>query len=289
MQSLNYSFPEFKVFMEVFNLLFMLMFLAHIAACAFYATAVAQPECRWAYPGNSCLMEAAGCRGTSWGSGVAARALTTTSSTTWWEPQPQDAADNAAQGTLYSAAIYWSFTTLTTIGYGDILPTNNLERAICTLTMVAGSGMFAYIVGRLAAVASQVNYRDMVIQSKSERMEQYMVRSCIVRRSAESLRKSARSRERSSCRFGGTATKAGQRRCALRVLSMVVSYVGPQIFDESEQLGELSATLRRQLGIHINRKILSTCPIFKGKQGDGEGADPTKIFRATCSTTSLPP
>merc|ERR1711871_706114 len=37
--------------------------------------------------------------------------------------------------TQYVAALYWSLTTLTTVGYGDVLPVTDGERIFCMLAM----------------------------------------------------------------------------------------------------------------------------------------------------------
>lgn len=55
----------------------------------------------------------------------------------------------------YIAALYWSFTTITTVGYGDITPTNTVEMIYCSLSMLIGSIVFGYIIGGIAAVVSQ--------------------------------------------------------------------------------------------------------------------------------------
>ena len=41
-------------------------------------------------------------------------------------------------------ALYFAFTTITTIGYGDIIPNTNYERVIALLAMVGGSATYAY-------------------------------------------------------------------------------------------------------------------------------------------------
>ena len=38
----------------------------------------------------------------------------------------------------YVAGVYWAFTTMTTVGYGDILPQNDIERAFAILIMFTG-------------------------------------------------------------------------------------------------------------------------------------------------------
>ena len=40
-----------------------------------------------------------------------------------------------AHGTLYIMALYWSVMTATTIGYGDIVPSTDIERLVSTVCM----------------------------------------------------------------------------------------------------------------------------------------------------------
>jgi hypothetical protein len=44
-------------------------------------------------------------------------------------------------------SLYYSFTTLSTIGFGDFHPKNDLERIFCAFIMVAGVMIFSYIMG----------------------------------------------------------------------------------------------------------------------------------------------
>merc|ERR1712048_1276489 len=55
----------------------------------------------------------------------------------------------------YLAAWYWSMTTLTTVGYGDIIPTSDQERAYAILAMVVGGSFYGYIVGTITSVVAQ--------------------------------------------------------------------------------------------------------------------------------------
>jgi voltage-gated potassium channel len=54
----------------------------------------------------------------------------------------------------YLDALYWTGTTLTTVGYGDVVPNTDLEKIYSLLTMVAGLGFFGYLVGLLASIWS---------------------------------------------------------------------------------------------------------------------------------------
>lgn len=59
----------------------------------------------------------------------------------------------------YLAALYWVFTTMTTVGYGDITPTNNIERIFAVAVMIFGATVFGYIVGSVAEMASQGQHK----------------------------------------------------------------------------------------------------------------------------------
>lgn len=55
----------------------------------------------------------------------------------------------------YLDALYWTGTTLTTVGYGDITPTTDIEKVYSILTMVAGLAFFGYLIGLLASIWSR--------------------------------------------------------------------------------------------------------------------------------------
>jgi len=40
---------------------------------------------------------------------------------------------------------YWSFTTLTTVGFGDIVPKTDLERFFCSMVLLFGVALFSYV------------------------------------------------------------------------------------------------------------------------------------------------
>jgi len=62
------------------------------------------------------------------------------------------------------AAMWWALTTLTTIGYGDVVPITPFGRVIGGLTMLFGVGVFALPVGILAnGFAQEIHRRDFVV------------------------------------------------------------------------------------------------------------------------------
>lgn len=54
---------------------------------------------------------------------------------------------------LYCVSFYWTITTITTVGYGDIYGTNDLERIFCSIIMIIGVVLFSLANGALASIA----------------------------------------------------------------------------------------------------------------------------------------
>jgi len=53
----------------------------------------------------------------------------------------------------FSSLLYFSFTTLTTLGYGDLVPVSSLARSLATLEAVAGQMYLAITIARLVGLA----------------------------------------------------------------------------------------------------------------------------------------
>jgi ABC-type uncharacterized transport system permease subunit len=53
---------------------------------------------------------------------------------------------------LYDISMYWTITTITTVGYGDISGNNMLERIFCIFVMIIGVAAFSFANGSLASI-----------------------------------------------------------------------------------------------------------------------------------------
>lgn len=71
-------------------------------------------------------------------------------------------AERAAQPAVFSsipAALWWAAVTLTTVGYGDIVPVTPAGKLIASLTAICGLAMFALPVGIIASGFSEELHR----------------------------------------------------------------------------------------------------------------------------------
>jgi Ion channel len=53
---------------------------------------------------------------------------------------------------IYLTSFYWTITTVTTVGYGDIGGNNNLERFFCAVMMIIGVIAFSFANGSLTSI-----------------------------------------------------------------------------------------------------------------------------------------
>jgi hypothetical protein len=57
-------------------------------------------------------------------------------------------------------AFYWSFQTLTTVGYGDISPFTTAEMIYSMLWMFFGVVFFSYTIGILASIMASIDKKQ---------------------------------------------------------------------------------------------------------------------------------
>jgi 3-deoxy-D-manno-octulosonic-acid transferase len=67
---------------------------------------------------------------------------------------------------LYVLSIYYTVTTISTVGYGDISGNNMLERIMCMIYMVSGVFFFSFASGSLTSVITQREIENVKHQDK---------------------------------------------------------------------------------------------------------------------------
>jgi hypothetical protein len=70
--------------------------------------------------------------------------------------------------TVYNKALYWAVTTITTIGYGDITPTNNYTRLFTMAIMLLGVGFYGIVIGNISRILAQT---DRYQEKSKEKMQ----------------------------------------------------------------------------------------------------------------------
>jgi voltage-gated potassium channel len=69
-----------------------------------------------------------------------------------------------------SDALWWSLTTITTVGYGDIVPSTESGRVVASVLMVCGIGAFGYVAGIMSAFFQDPQEND--VAESLRRIEQ---------------------------------------------------------------------------------------------------------------------
>ena len=55
-------------------------------------------------------------------------------------------------GEIYICSLYYVFTTVATVGYGDIHPQTSIERVYSIFLMIVGVVAFSFLSGSLASI-----------------------------------------------------------------------------------------------------------------------------------------
>ncbi|KAH8089972.1 voltage-gated potassium channel [Aureococcus anophagefferens] len=112
-----------------------------------HGRALAHPDARWnAYRDDD-------------GAGPGDRAAVAT----WVDVYVDPRDDNTGR---YIAAMYWSLSTLTTVGYGDVNSGSTVERLFAILIMIVGVSYYTYIISSLSSIISTFDSQAAQVNEK---------------------------------------------------------------------------------------------------------------------------
>jgi hypothetical protein len=57
----------------------------------------------------------------------------------------------------YLASVYWAFSTLTTVGFGDINAKTIPEKLIAIIWMIFGVGFYSFTIGNLSKIIASID------------------------------------------------------------------------------------------------------------------------------------
>jgi len=134
----------------------------------------------------------------------------------------------------YISSLYWVITTLSTVGYGDIIPVTNLQKLYAIMVQILGYGVFGFVIGKVASVLSKMNpARSRYIKNLDS------LRSVVHYRS---LPTGLQHRINDYYRF------------------MYEKRLG---YDETYFLEGLPDNLQTEVALHLKKEVLTKIPLFK--------------------------
>jgi hyperpolarization activated cyclic nucleotide-gated potassium channel 2 len=143
--------------------------------------------------------------------------------------------ENKSNSEKYITSLYWAFTTMTTVGYGDITAITINEKIYAMFSMIVACGVFAYTVGSIGSLVSKQNAMENAYREQVVAVNRYMRK--------KELPYDLQFRVR-------------------RYLEYVWENKKRNNLDEKQILKLLSEPLRDEIYAQIHGDIIKKCPIF---------------------------
>ncbi|MBF0285612.1 MAG: ion transporter [Magnetococcales bacterium] len=135
--------------------------------------------------------------------------------------------------TRYIKAVYWTITTLASVGYGDITPTTDGGRLFAMLVMLIGVGLYGVVIGNVSMLLVNTNAHEMRQKEKLAGIANFMERYQV------------------------------PRAVQLDVFSYFSHFLLERSPPDEQILADMPEKLREQLEMHINIHILEQVPLFR--------------------------
>lgn len=137
---------------------------------------------------------------------------------------------------LYITSLYWAFTTMTTVGYGDIVPITINETIFALVAALVSCGMFAYTIGSIGVLVSKYTQDERIYREKCVSINSFLK---------------------------GKKIPLETRFKVRRYLEYIWDQFNMKTIGELEILQLLSESLREEIFVYTRGSMLTGCVIFK--------------------------
>jgi len=196
------TYGIFRGFVSVFRAVFVMVFVAHFLACAFFMSIDPSSSRNWMAAYEPILLD-------------------------YFQHGPHE---------RYVAAFYWAVTTISTIGYGDIIPTNHGERILTLIAGLVGGVAFAFALGNITALIQDGTSVNKQFDKKLNHLKQYL----------EFRVHDKEFQRKVLTYFGGSWRRSGK------------------LYDEDNILSELPREIRQTLMQTVGREVCGKLTFLKG-------------------------
>lgn len=145
---------------------------------------------------------------------------------------------DADMETLYFTSVYWAFSAVTTVGFGDISATLKSEMLISVLWMTIGVVFYSFAIGSLSTFLSVVNTREEMLNTKLSAIKHFAEETGISRQCTQKITAAVKYRTQKSISL---------------------------FKDRLLIFNELPRRLKAKVAFTMHRNIARTCIFMKGK------------------------
>jgi hypothetical protein len=139
----------------------------------------------------------------------------------------------------YIDAVYWAIVTMSSVGYGDVLPVTNTERTVSIFVIVLGTFLYAYIIGAFSTIMAHNDYDKARYDTKMRQVMQWLK---FIDADQDSIDRTLKFYE--------------------------YRFQNKLMFDDHKIVEELPVKLRSDIVLHRFQKTIDHIPFFKSLRED---------------------